>query len=168
MDAGMDTGDILLQERTPLGAAESYGELHDRLAARGAELLVAAVGRLVDGTLERRPQAGLGVDPADIEATLTRPLGKDDMILDWSQPAARVVDTVRALAPAPAARAMLGDETLKVLAARCARDGERGVTADGGFVERAGDGHGVVLLRVTPPNRGPMSGAAYARARAAV
>lgn len=168
MDAGMDTGDILLQERTPLGVAETGGELHDRLAVRGAALLAAAVGRLADGTLERRPQAAFGVDPAEIEATLTRPLSKDDMILDWTQPAARIVDTVRALAPVPAARALLGGESLKVLAARCARDTESGETADGGFVERAGDGRGVVLLRVTPPNRGAMSGAAYARARAAL
>jgi methionyl-tRNA formyltransferase len=167
MDAGMDTGDILVQERTPLGAAETYGDLHDRLAQRGAELLVTALDRLAAGTLERTPQALLGVPPDEIAATLTRPLDKDDMVVNWSQPATRIVDTIRAFAPAPAARAVVGGETLKVLAARTARADEDGVTPDGGFVERAGDGLGVVLLRVTPPNRSPMSGAAYARARGA-
>jgi methionyl-tRNA formyltransferase len=167
MDAGMDTGDILVQERTPLDAAETYGELHDRLAQRGAELLVTAIDRLAAGTLERTPQARAGVAPEEIAATLTRPLRKDDMVVDWAQPAARIVDTIRAFAPAPAARAAVGGETVKILAARPAHEGEDGVTADAGFVERAGDGRGVVLLRVTPPNRSPMSGAAYARARGA-
>jgi methionyl-tRNA formyltransferase len=167
MDAGMDTGDILIAERTPLGSAETYGELHDRLARRGAELLATAIEQLAAGTLERIPQAALGVPPDEIAATLTRPLDKDDMVIDWSQPAVRIVDTIRALAPAPAARGVVAGETLKILAARTAREGESGVTSDGGFIERAGDERGVVLLRVTPPNRSPMSGAAYVRARGA-
>jgi methionyl-tRNA formyltransferase len=168
MDAGMDTGDILLQEPTPLGPLETYGELHDRLASLGAELVVTAIGRLAAGSLERTPQSALGIAPDEIEATLTRPLSKDDMLIDWSRPAARIVDTIRSLAPAPAARAVVGGETLKILAARRAAEGESGITADDGVVERAGDGRGVVLLRVTPSNRGPLSGAAFARARAAV
>jgi methionyl-tRNA formyltransferase len=167
MDAGMDTGDILVQERTLLDSAETYGELHDRLAKRGAELLGAELDRLEAGTLERTPQARLGIAPEEIAATLTRPLNKDDMTVDWSQPAPRIVDLIRAFAPAPAARAVIGGESLKILAARPAREAEDGVTADEGFVERAGDGRGVVLLRVTPPNRSAMSGAAYARARGA-
>ena len=167
MDAGMDTGDILVQERTLLDSAETYGELHDRLAKRGAELLGTALDRLEAGTLERTPQARLSIPPERIAATLTRPLDKDDMTVDWSQPAARIVDLIRAFAPAPAARAVVGGEILKILAARPAREAEGGVTADEGFVERAGDGRGVVLLRVTPPNRSAMSGAAYARARGA-
>ncbi len=168
MDAGMDTGDVLIAEPTPLGPAETYGELHDRLALRGAELVVTAIDRLAAGRLERIPQDALGIPPDEIVATLTRPLGKDDMLIDWSRPAARIVDTIRSLAPAPAARAVVGGETVKILAARAAGAGESGITADGGFVERAGDGAGVVLLRVTPPNRGLLSGAAFARARAAV
>ena len=168
MDAGMDTGDILVQASTPLGPTETYGELHDRLALRGADLLIASIDRLANGSLARTPQAMLGVAPNEIESTLTRPLGKDDMVVNWSWPAARIVDAIRSLAPVPAARAAVGAELLKIVAARPARPGESGVTADDGFVEPAGDGRGVVLLRVTPPNRGVMSGAAYARARAAV
>ena len=168
MDAGMDTGDILLQEPTPLGPAETYGELHERLARRGADLLAVAVERLAAGTLERISQASLGVAPSEIAATLTRPLGKEDMIVDWSWPAARIVDTIRSLSPAPAARAVLGGETVKITAARLARPGEIGVTPDGGLVEPAGDGGAVVVLRLTPPNRGALTGAAFARARTAV
>lgn len=170
MDAGMDTGDILLQEPTPLGAAETYGELHDRLALRGADLLIAALDRFAAGTLKRTPQATLGVPAAEIAATRTRPLEKADLVVDWTQPARRIVATILSLAPLPAVRATVAGESLKILAARPALAGEAGVTADDGFVERAGDGAGVVLLRVTPPNRPAMSGGAYARAvaRAAV
>ena len=51
MDAGMDTGDVLLQERAPIGPSETYGELHDRLAKRGAEMAVEALERHENGTL---------------------------------------------------------------------------------------------------------------------
>ena len=163
MDAGMDTGDILLQERTSLQADETYGMLHDRLAQLGAELLIAALDTFSLGTLERVPQSSRGIVVGEIERTLTRPLGKDDMLIDWSLPPQRIVDTVRSLAPAPAARALLGGEILKVLEARVARADEHGTTADGGLVEA-----GVVLVRVVPPNRGAMPGAAYARAKASV
>jgi methionyl-tRNA formyltransferase len=168
MDAGMDTGDIVGQESTPIGLAETYGELHDRLALEGARLLIGAIDRLAAGTLERTPQAMLGFTPNEIEATLTSPLGKDDMVVDWSWPAARIVNVIRALAPLPAARGLLDGELLKLHAARMALEGESGATVDGGLVERAGDGRGVVLLRVTPPNRSSMSGAAYGRARTVV
>ncbi len=170
MDAGMDTGDILVSERTPLGATETYGELHDRLAQRGAELLAIGIDRLAAGGLDRTAQTALGVPPAEIAATITRPLRKEDLFVDWSQPAGRIVNLIRALSPLPAARAAVAGETLKIAAARLARDGEAAgtLTADGGLVEWAGDGRGVVLLRVTPPSRGAMSGAAYARLRAAV
>ncbi|HMC45125.1 MAG TPA: methionyl-tRNA formyltransferase, partial [Caballeronia sp.] len=60
MDAGMDTGDILVQERTPLQPKETYGELHDRLALLGAQLLGDAIARLLNGTLERTPQSASG------------------------------------------------------------------------------------------------------------
>jgi methionyl-tRNA formyltransferase len=162
MDAGMDTGDVLLQERTPLGPDETYGELHDRLAPRGAALAVEALARYADGTLERRPQAALaralGIGAAEIAATATRPLAKADLLVDWTQPPERIADLVRALAPQPLARAQLDGETVKVLAARAARPGESdgATTADGGAVQ-----HGVVLLRVIPPNRAAMSGAAW-------
>jgi methionyl-tRNA formyltransferase len=168
MDAGMDTGDILVVEHEPIGPDETYGELHDRLAVGGANLLATAIDRFEAGILERTAQTALGVSAAEVEATLTRPLNKEDMLIDWSLPAARIVNTIRSLAPAPAARAIVAGESLKILAARRAHDGETGLTSDDGFVERAGDGAGVVLLRVVPPSRGAMSGAGYARSRTAV
>jgi len=166
MDAGMDTGDVLVQERTPLAPDETYGELHDRLAARGAQLLGDALDRYTAGTLARRSQTSFAVASDDITATLTRPLTKEDMLIDWSWSAARIVNLVRSLAPTPAARAQLEGEAIKVSSARLALAGEVGTTGDDGFVVRAGDGASIVLLRVTPPNRSAMSGASYARALA--
>jgi len=149
MDAGMDTGDVLLQEGTPIGPDETYGELHDRLAARGAELVRDAVERHANGTLQRRPQSELarelGVSDAEIAATATRPLRKGDLAIDWSLPPRTIVDLVRSLAPAPAARTERAGETIKVLRAHVAPD------------------ETVVLDLVVPPGRGPMSGDVYAR-----
>ena len=164
MDAGMDTGDVLLQERTPLGASETYGELHDRLAERGAELLIDALAEYEAGSLTRTPQdvlaAETGIDAAQIAATATRPLRKDDLQVDWSRTPEQIVNVVRSLAPVPAARAVLEGEPVKVLGARVAGAGESEgiVTADEGVVHR-----GVVLLRVVPPNRSAMSAGAWRR-----
>jgi methionyl-tRNA formyltransferase len=108
MDAGMDTGDVLLQERTPLGPTETYGELHDRLARRGAAMVLDAVDRYADGTLTRTAQAAvarqLGIGDDEIARTRTRPLGKDDMLIPGGLTAKRIVDLVRSLAPVPGAR----------------------------------------------------------------
>jgi len=163
MDAGMDTGDILVQERTPLGSDETYGTLHDRLAERGAALLIEAIDALEHGTLVRTPQASLGESIGEIERTATHPLGKDELRVDFAWPAQRIADTIRSLAPAPGARAMLDGEAVKIVRARLAHPGEPALTADGGMLVRAGDGASVAVLEVVPPNRGRMSGAAYAR-----
>ncbi len=164
MDAGMDTGDVLAQARTALGPDETYGELHDRLAVRGAELLIEVLAALEAGRLTHTPQDALGYAPEAIVRTLTRPLGKDDLRVDFAWPAKRIVDTIRSLSPSPGARATLDGEPLKILRARLAHPGESRTTADGGALVAAGDGTGVVLLEVVPPNRGRMSGAAYRHA----
>lgn len=168
MDEGMDTGDIVLQEKIPIVPGETYGELHDRLAALGASLLGAAITALETGTLQRRPQAGLA-PPGEIEATLTRPLHKDDMILDWHLPAKQLADRVRAFAPRPAARALVAGVPVKVLQARAiddrsdpARAGEIAGIDKGAVRVYAGSGQ-LALERVIPPNRGVVDGAAFAR-----
>ena len=182
MDAGMDTGDVLLQERTPIGASETYGELHDRLARRGAEMAVEAVDRYANGTLTRTSQAEvaqkLGIGDDEIERTRTRPLSKDDLRLSFAMSPASTVNCVRALSPQPLARLPLFDGGLKVFSAHVAADeelaGER-YPADhgpGALTYRVGDryalvlhvrgGH-VVLDRVVAPNRGQLDGPAFAQ-----
>jgi methionyl-tRNA formyltransferase len=169
MDAGMDTGDVVAQERREIGAGETYGELHDRFAALGAEMLVRAIAGAAAATLARTPQAAFGVAADEIAATATHPLRAEDLALDWSWPPERIVDAVRALAPAPLARARIAarDETVKVVAARVADQPRR---EHDGFAWAKDDvalvtcGDGVVALeRVVPPNRAVMSGGAYLR-----
>ena len=142
MDAGMDTGDVVLRERTAIGPDETYGELHDRLALRAADLLIEALERY-ERTLERIPQALIaaqeGIPDAQIAATATRPLGKDDLRIDWNAPRRRVIDGVRALAPQPLARTDFGGAgALKIAALRAldARDpaAEPHPSAPGPFV----------------------------------
>jgi methionyl-tRNA formyltransferase len=160
MDAGMDTGDIVLAAPSLIGPDENYGELHDRFAALGAELLTRAVTEAGAGTLQPLPQAGLA-SPEDVARTLTRPLGKEDLVVDWSAPAQRVVDLVRSLSPAPGARAHLDGEAqaVKILKARLA------TAADSAELQvTCGDGRAVVLESLVPANRKPMSGRAYAAA----
>lgn len=139
MDAGLDTGDIVLQERVAIDPQETYGQLHDRLAMLGAELLGTAIDCATHGTLARTPQNGM--------ATLTKPLAKQDLVVDLSWPAQRIVDRVRAFAPKPAARATIEGETVKILRAHAGQDGE------------------LVIDELIAPNRGRMSGDAYRRSR---
>ena len=80
MDAGLDTGEIVLAERTAIAPAETYGELHDRLAQLGADLLGRTIDLAAQGALTARPQTG--------EPILTRPISKADLAIDWSWPAA--------------------------------------------------------------------------------
>jgi len=110
MDAGLDTGDVALRRVCAIGEAATYGELHDRFALLGAELLGEALDALRDGTLGRMPQSAFG-DEAEARRTMTAPLTKDDLRLsayaarlnagDPSRPTAReLVDFIRSLAPA--------------------------------------------------------------------
>jgi len=181
MDAGMDTGDIVLRERAPIGPEETYGELHDRLALRAAELLIVALERYAAGTLERTPQSVIaaqdGITPGDIAATATHPLGKDDLRIDWTAPRRRVIDGVRAFAPQPLARTdFAGAGTLKIAALRAldarAPAAEPRPVVNGPFVRDGkspffgalcGDGELVAIERVVAPGRPVVSGEDFAR-----
>ncbi len=78
MDAGLDTGPMLLERALPIGPDETGGQLHDRLAALGATLIVEALDGLAAGRLNARPQ------PAD-GATYATKIGKADAVIDWTQ-----------------------------------------------------------------------------------
>ena len=121
MDEGLDTGPMLLAEREPIRADDTGGSLHDRLAVLGARAIVAALDRLREGTLRAQPQPADGV-------TYAHKLSRADALIDWSQPARRIVDRVRAFDPVPGATALLErmpDSPVKVWAARAAQGGTR-------------------------------------------
>ena len=165
MDAGMDTGDVVLQERTPIAPDERYGELHDRLAVFGAQALSHAIDLARSGHIPRTPQNG--------EPSTTRPLRKEDVSIEWGWPAARIVNAVRALAPVPAARAWVGGTPVKLLRARIGAPtiasiapGEIVAVAGDAVSVRCGDGT-VDVLDLVAPNRGAQSGAAFAQSLSA-
>ena len=110
MDAGIDTGDILLQEKTQIGESETCSELTERLSRIGAELLIRTVAELEKGTLKRIPQN-------ETEMTYDPMLDKGMSIVDFSQDADLVRGCINGLNPWPCVTVPLGNERLKLLRA---------------------------------------------------
>lgn len=93
---GLDEGPVCLEIRVPIGREETAGELHDVLAARGANLLVQALAALERGELDCRPQAAAG-------ATYAKKIDPAETRIDWSRPAPDVHNLIRGLSPFPGA-----------------------------------------------------------------
>ncbi len=106
-DVGLDTGDILLKRAVAVDADETAGELYDRMAVIGAEVLKETIEALEKGALPQKPQ-----NPA--EATTCRMLKKEDGKLDFSQPALAVHNRVRGVNPWPGAYAFWRELPLKI------------------------------------------------------
>ena len=110
MEAGLDTGPMLLVASVPIGPDTTAPALQAELAALGARLIVAALDGVAAGTLEPRPQPEAGV-------TYAAKLSRADSVLDWHQPAAVLERQIRALTPWPGVSIELGGERIKLLAA---------------------------------------------------
>lgn len=108
MEAGLDTGPVLLRRHTPIHATDTGGSLHDRLAALGAEVLAEGLARTLQGeTLAATPQPEAG-------ATYARKLDKAEAALDTSRPAAELARIVRAFDPWPGATLALDGEPWRI------------------------------------------------------
>ena len=107
MDVGLDTGDMLLVEATDIGAQESTGQLHDRLAVMGARLLLHALQQLAQGALQPVPQPAEGISYA-------HKIAKAEAALDWSQAAETLARRVRAFDPFPGCTAEIAGAAVKV------------------------------------------------------
>jgi methionyl-tRNA formyltransferase len=135
MDAGLDTGDMLLAERIPIAADDTTATLHDKLAALGARLIVEALELAACGGLRPVPQPGEGVSYA-------HKIEKAEAAIDWTQPADAIERRIRAFDPFPGASAQVRGETVKVWRARALMQG-RGSVAPGTIVAVDADGIGV-------------------------
>jgi len=134
MDAGLDTGAMLLREAIAIGPRTTAGELHDALAALGARLIVEALRRLAAGTLSESPQPESG-------ATYAAKIAKDEARLDWSRPALVLERAIRAFNPVPGAFFEFAGERIKVLAAAVeSGGGEPGTTIDARLGVACGEG----------------------------
>jgi methionyl-tRNA formyltransferase len=161
MDEGLDTGPILLQARELVRSDDDAGSLGERLASVGASLLLRTLDELADDAIEARPQA-------DADATWAPKLTSSDRELDWREPAASVVNRVRAFAPSPGATTRFHGDALRVLRARAV---DRDIDAVPGVVQVASSRSFVVagakgsveLLEVGPAGRRPMSGPEFVR-----
>lgn len=115
MEAGLDTGPMLLTESVPIGPHTTAGELHDQLAGLGARLIVAALEGLENRSLTPQPQPDEGVTYAD-------KITKDDTRIDWSRPAAEIDCRVRGLSPSPGAWFEIDGTRIRVLRAEPVED----------------------------------------------
>ncbi len=107
MDAGLDTGDMLLLQALDIAPQETTASLHNKLAALGAELIVQALERAQAGSLVRTPQPALGLSYA-------AKIDKAEAALDWRESATVLERRIRAFQPAPGAGASLQGTALKI------------------------------------------------------
>jgi methionyl-tRNA formyltransferase len=163
IDAGMDTGPMLLAAEVPIGPDEDAGALTARLAEIGARLTVETLDALEAGQVEPRPQPEAG-------ASLAPKVSGEEARLDFTRPAGRLADAVRAFTPAPGAWTTHRGRRLKVTRAAPGIWGSRpgleqgrlGVDPDGRLLVGTADG-ALELLELRPEGRRAMSGAEFAR-----
>lgn len=111
LDEGMDRGDVFLKRALPIGDEDNAGTLHDKLALLGAEALIEALAGLKTGVLKSRPQE-------HDQATLTRPLTKEDGLIDFNVPAREVVNLIRGVTPWPGAHSYINGKVIKISLAK--------------------------------------------------
>jgi len=109
MEAGLDTGPVLLREATAIGEEETTAQLHDRLSAMGAALVVDALSRLTDLTADPQPETGV---------TYATKIDKSEARIDWSETAEEVDRKIRGLSPFPGAWCEFHGDRLKLLSSR--------------------------------------------------
>ena len=152
MDAGLDTGPMLLRGTVPIGPHGTAAALHDALAALGAKLVLRALAE--SPTPQPQPTEG---------ATYAAKLTRADGALDWTHPAEQLDRQVRALNPWPGTWCPFGGEVLKVLdALPVPGDGTPGTVLDDALTVACGSG-ALQLLRVQRAGRAPMDAAAFLR-----
>lgn len=160
MDEGLDTGGMAMVERVPIGPDMTAGELHDRLAAIGGDLMHRALGALERGSLQIVPQPDDGV-------TYAEKIDKNETRIDWSRPAREVHNHVRGLSPFPGAWFELPGEKVpvrvKVLRSTLAKgDGTPGTVLDDNLTIACGDG-AIRILDLQRAGKQPMKANEFLR-----
>lgn len=164
MAKGMDTGDMILQEKTPIGEDETAAELFDRLAVLGAETLLNTLPLLENGTAPRIPQN-------EAEATHVSMLTKEQAVLDFTKSANEVHHFICGMSDWPCAYTALSDKRLKVYRSHrveMTTKEEAGTVVESGkrLVVACGDGNCVALTEVQYDNGKRMPADAFLRGHA--
>lgn len=160
MAEGLDTGDMILQEKTPITLEDTASSLHDRLADMGAELVVKAVSMLAEGSAVRTPQD-------DALSCYAPMLSKDLSVMDWGRTARQLHDQVRGLAPWPSAITQLDGVRCKIWATTLT--GETSGKAPGTIVQAdkkalkivCGDGQVLRIDELQPDGKKRMAATAF-------
>ena len=160
IDEGIDTGDILLMEDTPLLPTDTAGGLSDRLSRSGAHLLIRTIDGLLDGSVAPHPQGDAG-------STYTHKIKKEDGAIDWARTASEVDRQIRAMTPWPSAYTHVGGSRLIIGEGRVAVSDEGDTSAAPGTVVALSPltvvcGAGAFEIhRVKPEGRKSMDAGAY-------
>lgn len=160
MEAGLDTGPVVMSERVPIGPDQTAGELTERLSRLGADLMVRSLAALSRGALGTRPQPEEGV-------TYAKKIEKSETRLDWSRPAAEIHNHIRGLSPDPGAWFELdtgkGPERIKVLRSALADgEGKPGTVLDDRLTIACGSG-AVRLIEVQRAGKQPAKAEEFLR-----
>jgi len=160
----LDAGDIIMQEKEPLSPYDTAGMLHDRLAVRGASLLLKAVNALADGTAERTPQ-----DPEQVSYAPS--LSPEDERLDWTLSPLELYNRVRGLNPWPGAYTIFRGRRIKVWLAAKPEEGQTVSTAqppgtviyvgDDSLAVAAGKGGVLKILELQPEGKRKMDAGSF-------
>ncbi|MEM9700799.1 MAG: methionyl-tRNA formyltransferase [Pseudomonadota bacterium] len=154
MEAGLDTGPVLLRDVTDIGATETTGALHDRLSEMGATLIVEALTRHESLTPEPQPPDGV---------TYAEKIDKAEALVDWTASADAVDHKIRGLSPFPGAWSEVGGHRVKFLASQVAGgQGVPGQVLDDTLKVACGTG-AVDLLRLQRAGKGPQDKADFLR-----
>ncbi len=149
MDAGLDTGDMLLKKEFEISEDMTLEELHDALMGMGAEVLQETLGQLSDGTLKREPQV-------DGDSNYAPMIGKETGRIDWEKPAKEIHNLVRGLNSWPGAYTFLKGSKYKIWRTRVLDERPEGapgtvLRADkSGFVAATGNGSLEILEMQAP------------------
>ena len=164
MDVGLDTGDMLLRREVEILKNDNFEDIHDKLGACGAALIVETLEAIENGTAERIPQD-------EALATYAQKITKADCLIDFSADAETVHDLIRGLSPIPLSFTHTPDgKLLKITASEMARSCPEGscageiISLDGGITVACGRG-AVTLLGVVPEGRSRMSATDFIRGR---
>lgn len=163
MDEGLDTGDCIMVRKVAITEEMTGSELSDQLSRAGAELIVETLSALENGTAAITPQA------QDETATYAKMITKEELKIDFTQPAKNVYDTIRAMADEPCCYTFLDGKRLKVYRARlCGRLSKLpagAVEDEKTFAVACGDGNCVELAEVCPEGGKRMTVDAFLRGK---
>ena len=154
MEAGLDTGPVLLRQETEIGAEETTGALHDRLSKMGAKLICTALEHLPDLLAVPQPEAGV---------TYAAKIDKAEARVDWTRPASEIDRQIRGLSPFPGAWTEIDGQRVKLLTSKMAAgEGAPGEVLDDELTVACGSG-AVSLCRLQRAGKGAQDATEFLR-----